>query len=116
MTFRKHTTIAEVVDLLGRHTLVDVADRVAMCRCGRWLDVAQFSGHLIEVARGQLSARTPNSQTITRDVLADVAAIHRAAPDGEKIRRVADFLGVATKSAGTYINRARKAGLLDAVS
>jgi hypothetical protein len=113
VTCRKHTTIAEGVDGLGRHALVDVSDRVAMCRCGRWFDAPHFSGHLIDAAQGQLTARTPPSQTITVDVLAEVAAIHRATPDGEKIRRVAEFLGVANNSAGTYINRARKAGLLD---
>lgn len=67
------------------------------------------------VPRPQASSapQSPLLVGTTVDVLAEVAAIHRATPDGEKIRRVAEFLGVANNSAGTYINRARKAGLLD---
>jgi CDGSH-type Zn-finger protein len=115
MTFRKHTTVVDVVNLLRRHELVDVSDRVVMCRCGRWFnEPAAFSGHLLDEAEGELTARTPPSQTISREVLAEVAEIHRQAPDGEKIRQVAEFLGVAHRSAGTYVSRARKAGLLEA--
>ena len=114
MTHRKHTTVVEVLDLLKLHELVDVADRVVMCRCGRWFDApAAFSGHLRGEAMAQLSASQPRAPRITREILAQVAAIHRGAPDGEKTGRVAAFLGVSPRSAGTYITRARKVGLLD---
>jgi hypothetical protein len=113
VTYRKHTTIAEVLAVLRLHALADVADRILMCRCGRWFNEPDlFSTHLLTEAQAQLTAPHRPGAEITREVLAQVAEIHRSAPDGEKTRRVAEFLGVSTRSAGTYVSRARKAGLI----
>lgn len=114
MTFRKNTTIAEVTAQLRRHTLADIADRVAMCRCGRWFPTPDaYSARVISEAEDQLRSSHPRGPAVTRELLAEVARIHREAPDGEKMREVAGFLGVSRSSAGTYVSRARKAGLLD---
>ncbi len=113
MAFRKHTIIAEALDVPRSHALADVVDRILMCRCGRWFtEPDSFNTHLRAEIQGQLSAPQRPGAQITRDVLAEVADIHRSSPDGQKSRRVAEFLGVSTRSAGTYISRARKAGLM----
>lgn len=114
MTNRKNTTVAEVLALLRRHTLADITDRIAMCRCGRWFtEPSQFSAHLLADLHAQLTAQHPRGPAVTDELLAEVAAIHRAAPEGDKMRRIAEFLGVSNSSAGTYVSRARKAGLLE---
>ena len=69
---------------------------------------------MIEEARVQLTASAPRGPAVTRELLAEVAAVHRDAPDGRKTRAVAEFLGVSPRSAGTYVSRAHKAGLLEA--
>jgi len=115
VTYRKRASVADVLALMDIHRLADIADRIAMCSCGRWFTTPSgFSEHLREQAQVQLSAPHPRGPAVTEALLAEVAAIHRAAPDGEKMRRVAEFLGVASSSAGTYVSRARKAGLLPA--
>ena len=114
MTYRKNTTIAEVIAQLRRHTLTDIADRVAMCSCGRWFPTPDaFSAHVIGEVEDQLRSSHPRGPAVTRELLAEVARIHREAPDGDKMREVAAFLGVSRSSAGTYVSRARKAGLRD---
>ena len=114
VTYRKNTTVAEVVTLMRRHTLADVADRVAMCSCGRWFkEPGQFSAHLIDEVQEQLTTPHPRGPAVTDELLAEVAAIHRSAPEGDKMRKIAEFLGVSPSSAGTYVSRARKSGLLE---
>lgn len=114
MTYRKSTTITEVIAQLRRHTLTDIADRVVMCSCGRWFPAPDaYSAHVLEEAEDQLRASRPRGPAVTRELLAEVARIHREAPDGEKTREVAAFLGVSRASAGTYVSRARKLGLLE---
>lgn len=114
MTYRKHTSVTDVLTLIGRHRLADIVERVAMCSCGRWFTTpAGFSEHLLEEAQAQLTASAPRGPAVTRQLLCDLAEIHRAADDGTKTRAVAEFLGVSPRSAGTYVSRARKAGLLE---
>lgn len=86
MTYRKRTSITEVVALLDRHRLADIADRVAMCRCGRWFhEPRRFSAHLLDEVQ-QLTAPHQRGPAVTDDLLAEVAAIHRAAPEGLRER------------------------------
>jgi len=114
VTYRKNTTVAEVITLMRRHTLADVTDRVAMCSCGRWFnEPGHFSAHLLGEVQEQLSAPHTRGPAVTDELLAEVAAIHRAAPEGDKMRQIAAFLGVSRSSAGTYVSRARKRGLLE---
>ena len=80
MTYRKNTTVAEVVTLMRRHALADVADRVVMCSCGRWFkEPGQFSAHLLAEVQEQLTAPHTRGPAVTEELLAEVAAIHRAA-------------------------------------
>lgn len=113
-TQRRHTTVDEAVAVIRRHRVVRVDGRVMSCACGRWFETPdRYSGHLLDEAETQLSSYVPRHAVVTLELLGEVADVYRAAPDGAKTRAVAEFLGVGATSAGTYLTRARKAGLLE---
>ncbi len=115
---QRPTTVAAVLAAAARHGLVDlIADQtgtVVLCCCGEWFrSAADYNNHRSDALTADLTAPTKRRPAIDRALLGQVAEAYRTAGPRRRHAAVAAVLGVPARSAGTYINRARKAGLLE---
>lgn len=112
---RRHTTIATAVAVSRRHDLEQVAEGILLCRCGEWFPGAgEFNSHRAEQLAAELAAYKTRRPVIDRALLEQVSQVYLAAAPGSRSAAVGDLLGVSPHSAGTYISRARKLGILNA--
>jgi len=86
---------------------------VVLCCCGWWFkSAAAYNRHRSEALAQDLTAPTKRRPAIDRALLGQVAEAYRGAGPRNRHAAVAAVLGVPARSAGTYVSRARRAGLL----
>mgnify|MGYP000883799670 CR=1 FL=1 len=114
---QRTTTVAAALAAATRHDIVDlIADQtgtVVLCGCGEWFTTAAaYNSHRTGAITAELTAPTKRRPAIDRDLLGQVAEAYRGAGPRGRHAAVAAVLGVPARSAGTYVHRARRAGLL----
>ncbi len=111
----RHTTIATALAVSRRHDLEQVAEGIMLCRCGQWFPTpTHFNSHRADRLAAELAAYKTRRPTVDRALLEQVSQVYLAAAPGSRSAAVGDLLGVSPHSAGTYISRARKLGILTA--
>lgn len=115
---QRTTTVTAALAASARHDLAGlIADQtgtVVLCCCGEWFRSApDYNTHRAGALAAELTAPTKRRPTIDRALLGQVAEAYRGAGPRNRHAAVAAVLGVPARSAGTYVNRARKEGLLE---
>lgn len=110
---RRNTTIAAALAASARHKLSGIADGIILCGCGAWFaDPDLFNEHRADLLAAELAAYKPRRRNVDRHLLEQVAEVYTAAAPGRRQAAVGALLGVSSQSAGTYVSRARKLGVM----